>query len=396
MSAGGPGHRAPSRPGADPVAEGPRGFAAVFGRPPEAGGDAPGRVNLLGEHTDYNDGYVLPTAIPQRTRVDVARGAGPGFRVHAAEYRDTASFDLAAPPAEHHARYVHGCLRELADGGVVLPPLDLHLHSTVPIGVGLSSSAALEVATLRALRALLGLALDDVAIARLAQRAEIAYAGVQCGIMDPMASSLADTDHMLFLDTRSLERTLLPLPRGGAVLVLDSGIARRLADSGYNRRRDECREAARRLGVASLREIDDPAAVESLPDPLRARARHVVTENARVLEAAGGADAARFGALMDASHASLRDDYAVSTPELDALVALLQAHPDVHGARLTGAGFGGACVALCVPGREGAVAASALAAYRALGHAGTQRVPEPDPADRGPGGADDPCPDPGR
>jgi galactokinase len=372
-----PRHPIPSPPGGDPVVDGPRGFERVFGRPPEAGGDAPGRVNLLGEHTDYNDGYVLPTAIPQRTRVDVARGAGPGFRLHAAEYGDTASFDLAAPPAEHHARYVFGCLRELADDGTVLPPLDLHLHSTVPIGVGLSSSAALEVATLRALRALLGLAIDDVAIARLAQRAEIAYAGVHCGIMDQMASSLADPDHMLFLDTRSLERLLLPLPAGGAVLVLDSGIPRRLADSGYNRRRDECREAARRLGVASLRDVEDPADVESLPEPLRARARHVVTENARVLEAVQGADAARFGALMNASHASLRGDYAVSIPELDALVGLLQSHPDVHGARLTGAGFGGACVALCEPGREAAVGASALAAYRALGHEGSQRVPEP-------------------
>jgi galactokinase len=363
--------------GGDPVTEGPAGFAAAFGRPPEAGADAPGRVNLLGEHTDYNDGFVLPTAIPQRTRVDVARAAVPGFRLHAAEYGQTASFDLARPPAEHHARYVYGCLRELADRGVPLPPLDLHLHSNVPIGVGLSSSAALEVAVLRALRALLGLALDDVEIARIAQRAEIAYAGVQCGIMDQMASSLADDGHMLFLDTRSLDRLLLPLPAGGAILVLDSGVPRRLADSGYNTRRDECAEAARRLGVAALRDVDDPAAIEALPDPWRARARHVVTENARVLEAVQGADAARFGELMNASHASLRDDYEVSIPPLDALVALLQSHPDVFGARLTGAGFGGACVALCVPGREAAVAQSVLAAYRALGHDGSQRVPEP-------------------
>ncbi len=364
-------------PGGDPVTEGPRGFEAVFGRPPQAGADAPGRVNLLGEHTDYNDGYVLPTAIPQRTRVDVARGAGPGVRLHAAEFGTTASFGLAAPPPEHHARYVYGCLHELAARGVALPPLEIHVRSSVPIGVGLSSSAALEVATLRALRALLGIALDDVEIARLAQRAEIGYAGVQCGIMDQMAASLADTAHMLFLDTRSLERRLLPLPAGGAMLVLDSGQPRRLADSGYNTRREECREAARRLGVASLRDVDDPAALASLPEPLRARARHVLTENARVLEAVGGADAARFGVLMDASHASLRDDYAVSVPALDALVALLQSHPDVFGARLTGAGFGGACVALCVPGREDAVARSVLGAYAALGHAGSQQVPEP-------------------
>jgi galactokinase len=383
---GGDGAAAPARArpltpspaaGGDPVADGPRGFAAAFGHAPQAGADAPGRVNLLGEHTDYNDGYVLPTATPQRTRVDVARWAGPGFRLHAAEYGTTAGFGLADAPPEHHARYVYGCLRELVAHGVVLPPLELHLHSSVPIGVGLSSSAALEVATLRAVRALLGIELDDVELARIAQRAEIAYAGVLCGIMDQMASSLADTGHMLFLDTRSLARRLLPLPAGGAMLVLDSGLPRRLADSGYNTRREECRAAARLLGVAALRDAEDRNALEALPEPLRARARHVVTENARVLEAVRGADAARFGALMNASHASLRDDYQVSVPALDALVALLQSHPDVHGARLTGAGFGGACVALCVPGREAAVAASVLRDYAALGHSGSQCVPEP-------------------
>ncbi|HYF59705.1 MAG TPA: galactokinase, partial [Burkholderiaceae bacterium] len=353
------------------------GFEAVFGRAPEATADAPGRVNLLGEHTDYNDGFVLPTAIPQHTTVAVARGPGPGFRLHAAEYGETVEFDLARPPSQHHAQYVYGCLRELADDGAVLPPIDLHVHSTVPIGVGLSSSAALEVATLRALRALLGLAIDDVAIAQLAQRAEIAHAGVQCGIMDQMACSLAGEGSMLFLDTRSLERSVKPLPQGASILVLDSGVPRSLAESGYNARRDECREAARRLGVPSLREAVDRAAIEALPEPLRGRARHVVTENARVLEAAAGVDARRFGELMDASHASLRDDYEVSIPALDALVGLLQAHPDVFGARLTGAGFGGACVALCVPGRETAVASAVLAAYAAQGGRGAQRVPEP-------------------
>jgi len=364
-------------PDGGPVAEGPRGFAAAFGHDAEAGADAPGRVNLLGEHTDYNDGFVLPTATPQRTRVDVSRWTGPGIRLHAAEYGTTVAFDLERAPPEHHARYVYGCLRELAALGVELPPLELHVRSSVPIGVGLSSSAALEVATLRALRRLLAIPLDDVEIARIAQRAEIAYAGVQCGIMDQMAASLADTGHMLFLDTRSLDRRLLPLPAGGAMLVLDSGQPRRLAESGYNTRRDECREAARRLGVASLRDVADPAAIEALPDPLRARARHVFAENARVLEAVRGADVARFGELMNASHASLRDDYQVSVPALDALVGLLQSHPDVHGARLTGAGFGGACVALCAPGREAAVANSVLVAYAALGHSGSQRVPEP-------------------
>lgn len=352
------------------------GFAAVFGGPPRALGEAPGRVNLLGEHTDYNDGFVLPIAIPQRTRVEVAPGPGQGCRLHAAAYGTTIGFALDAPPLALHARYVFGCLRELADDGVALGALDLYVQSTVPIGVGLSSSAALEVATLRALRALFGLALDDVAIARIAQRAEIAYAGVMCGIMDQMAASLADTGHMLFLDTRSLDRALLPLPAGAALLVLDSGVPRSLATSGYNARRDECRQAARLLGVASLRDVSDVSALHGLPDPLRRRAHHVLTENARVLEAAAGVPAERFGALMNASHLSLRYDYEVSVPPLDALVGLLQSHPDVFGARLTGAGFGGACVALCVPGREAAIARSALGAYRVLGHEGAQLVPQ--------------------
>ena len=350
-------------------------FAAAFGAPPQAVADAPGRVNLLGEHTDYNEGFVLPIAIPQRTRVAVGRSAGPGFRLHAAHFGTTVAFDLAHRPAEHHARYVYGCLRELAAAGVVLPALDLHVASSVPIAVGLSSSAALEVATLRALRALLALALDDVEIARIAQRAEIADAGVQCGIMDQMAASLADTGHMLFLDTRTLRRAVLPLPAGASLVVLDSGVPRRLSESGYNARRAECAEAARRLGVAALRDVADARAVEVLPEPLRRRARHVVTENARVLEAAAGADARRFGALMDASHRSLRDDYEVSIPALDTLVDLLRAQPRTHGARLTGAGFGGACVALCEAGGEAEVAGRALDAYRAAGGQGARLVP---------------------
>jgi len=247
--------------------------------------------------------------------------------------------------------------------------------TTLPVGSGLSSSAALEVAMLRAMRNLLGFGLDDVKLAQIAQRAEIEHAGVRCGIMDQMAASLADTHHALWLDTLTLERRLVPLPRGSAVLVLDSGIARELAASGYNTRRAECEEGARRLGVRSLREIDTPEAADALPEPLRRRARHVVTENARVLEAVQCADPARFGALMNASHASLRDDYEVSVPELDRLVALLQAHPAVFGARLTGAGFGGACVALCRPEGLHQAAGEVLAAYAAGGGRGRRLVP---------------------
>jgi len=243
------------------------------------------------------------------------------------------------------------------------------------MGVGLSSSAALEVATLRALRELTHASLDDVRIAQLAQQAEIEFAGVRCGIMDQMASSLAGTTRALLLDTRSLEQRLVSLPAHAAVLVLDSGIARTLAGSGYNERRAECEEAARLLGVRALRDVGNPAVVETLREPLRRRARHVVSENARVLQAAAGPHAAEFGRLMNASHASLRDDYEVSVPGLDRLVALLQAHPRVFGARLTGAGFGGACVALCEAASLNAVADAVLRDYAESGGRGRRLVP---------------------
>jgi galactokinase len=350
-------------------------FKDIFGSPPEVVAHAPGRVNLLGEHTDYNDGFVLPTAIPQRTTVSMRANRGGEFVVHAADLASEARFHREEPPGDHFASYVYGCIRGVAELGVEVPVLDIYIESDVPMGVGLSSSAALEVATLRALRELLGLDLDDVRIARMAQRAEIDFAGVNCGIMDQMASSLADERSMLFLDTRTLERRLVPLPAGAELLVLDSGLSRSLAGSGYNERRAECERAASALGVRALRDVPDIDAVESLPELLRRRARHVVSENARVLEAAAGVDAESFGALMDASHASLRDDYEVSVAPLDRLVALLQAHPDVYGARLTGAGFGGACVALCREGRASDVGQSVLAAYASEGHSGRRLVP---------------------
>ncbi|MDB5743985.1 MAG: galK [Polaromonas sp.] len=350
-------------------------FEAVYGAAPGAVAQAPGRVNLLGEHTDYNDGYVLPIAIPQQTRVAMRRSSQPSFSLHAAELGAAVRFTFDEPPTEHFASYVFGCLALARAHGAQIAPLDIHVASSVPIGVGLSSSAALEVATLRCLRQLLGLALDDVQIAQLAQRAEIEYAGVRCGIMDQMASSLADTTRALLLDTRTLARRFVPLPPGSAVLVLDSGIARSLATSGYNERRAECEQAARLLGVASLRDVADAAQLQALPERLLRRARHVVTENARVLAAVDCTAAAAFGELMNASHASLRDDYEVSTPGLDTLVALLQAQPGVFGARLTGAGFGGACVALCQAGALPEVARAVLAAYREAGQSGRQLVP---------------------
>lgn len=347
--------------------------SAPFGGEPDVMASAAGRVNLLGEHTDYNSGYVLPTSIPQRTRVAMRIAEGPRSRVYSANLDALTQFGPGEPPPQQFALYVYGCIEQVRLRIRNVPPLDIWVESDVPMGVGLSSSAALEVAVLRALRELLELHIDDVVLAQIAQQAEIQHAGVNCGILDQMASSLIDSGAMLFLDTRTLERRLLPLPRGAQVLVLDSGVQRSLATSKYNERRSECEAAANALGVATLREAD-PSAIEHLPEPQRRRARHVVSENARVKRAVD-ADARGFGTLMNASHASLRDDYEVSHPALDALAALLQSDADVFGAKLTGAGFGGACVALCRTGAAEACAARVLDAYARAGYTGRKLVP---------------------
>lgn len=362
-------------------------FFEVFGHPPTVVAEAPGRVNLLGEHTDYNDGYVLPIAISQQTRVSLRPRdeTGPAsIAAHAEMLDETARFGLQSVPAEHFATYVFGCLREVHALGFAIPSLDIHISSAVPMGVGLSSSAALEVAMLRALRQLFSAKFDDVQIASMAQRAEVVYAGVHCGIMDQMAASLADTSHALFLDTRTLERRRVPLPPGSEVLVLDSGVARSLAASGYNTRRAECELAARQLKVASLRELNDASggllpleAINTLPEPLRRRVRHVVSENLRVLRAVQGVGGEEFGALMNASHSSLRDDYEVSVPQLDRLVALLQSQPGIYGARLTGAGFGGACVALCMADSAREIGRIVLQDFNRSGAGGRILVPPP-------------------
>ena len=338
-------------------------FAEVFGREPDVSASAPGRVNLLGEHTDYNDGFVLPTAIPQQTRIAMRVASGRKFAVYSSNLDAHTEFELERPPAEQFARYIYGCLKEAAHAGARIPPLEVFVTSDVPIGVGLSSSAALEVATLRALRQLFALKLDDVDIAKLAQRAEIHHAGVNCGILDQMASSLLETGSMLFLDTRTLARKQLPLPQHCEVLVIDSGVSRSLAATKYNERRAECEEAAQRLGANSLRDVTDLNRAESLPDPLRKRARHVLSENERVLRASHGLSAHDFGQLMSESHRSLSEDFEVSTPRLDELVTLMLSEPAVYGAKLTGAGFGGACVALCERGKALANADNIVTRY---------------------------------
>jgi galactokinase len=346
-----------------------------FDGPPAVHASAPGRVNLLGEHTDYNDGFMLPIATPQRTSCALALSNDDHFHFYSATLDETVSFARRHHAPQGFGSYIEGCIRLMEEHHVEVPPLRVYVDTTLPVGSGMSSSAALEVAVLRALRELTGAGVDDVLLAQMAQQAEIRFAKVNCGIMDQMASSLADEKHMLFIDARSLAHEVLPLPAGGEIIVMDTGVPRKLAASKYNERRAECDEAARRLGVASLRDVEDPDSVEQLPSPLRERARHVVRENLRVLEAVQGVPARRFGELMNASHESLRYDYEVSIEELDVLVARLREQPGVYGARLTGAGFGGACVALCEEGRAQAAAAGALAGYNAPHRHGRILIP---------------------
>ena len=372
------------RAGAEAIA---RSFEQVFGRRPDVIASAPGRVNLIGEHTDYNGGFVLPIAIPQRTWTALARAHGDRARVWSASI--TRSPGIESFTVGHEAKvrrwfdYVQGCTQALRREGTTLAGFDLAIASNVPLGSGLSSSAALEVSLLRGLRDLFGLALDDVTLAKLGQRAENDFVGAPVGLMDQMASSLADEHAALFLDTRTLAYERVPLPGGTALVVINSGVAHNHASGDYRTRRAECETAASRLGVRELRDvgIGDLQRLEALPEPLNRRARHVVTENQRVLDAVAAmkaGDAARLGALFDASHASQRDDYEVSVKEVDALVDITRAQPGVYGARLTGGGFGGSIVALVRHERARAVAEVASARYRE--HTGRQAsllVPSP-------------------
>jgi galactokinase len=351
----------------------------VRGDGPASGRDAvrssaPGRVNLLGEHTDYNEGFVLPTVIPRTTRVEMRRSAGRLFRFESATVGDDAEFAAGGPAPAGFGRYAYGCVEVLRRHGCAVAPVTARIESDLPVGVGLSSSAALEVALLRALRELFGLDIDDTRLALLAHRAETEFAGVNCGILDQMAVSLGQPGQMLLLDTRTLEARPLPFPAGAELLVIDSGVARELAGTPYNSRRAECARAAALLGVRALRDVTDTAAGASLPAPLGRRVRHVVSENSRVLRAADDGGPAEFGRLMSLSHRSLRDDFEVSVPALDCLVELLDGEPACFGARLTGAGFGGCCIALVRAGAADEVSARVLQEFAGRGFRGAERI----------------------
>lgn len=360
-----------------------RAFAARFGAAPTTYARAPGRVNLMGEHTDYNGGLVLPTPLPQATDAALARRAGAHVRAASAQAEGTvATYSLGQEaPGRGWLDYVQGLTWALRRAGYALGGFDLWLESGVPLGAGLASSAALAVSVLRALRAAFGLPLDDVRLALLAHEAESLFVGARVGTMDQMAASLGEAGSALFLDTRDLHYERVPLPPSIELVVIDSGVAHAHAAGDYNTRRAECERACALLGVGQLRELgeDDLERVNALPEPLGRRARHVVTENARVLAAVAAlraGDAARLGALCYASHASQRDDYAVSVPETDLLVDLARADPAVYGARLTGGGFGGAVVLLVRAGHARAVAERVTAAYaRRTGRTARTLVP---------------------
>lgn len=334
--------------------------------------EAPGRVNLIGEHTDYHDGFVLPCAAPQRcvaelrTRNDQCVrawsqqiGADPFEYVAGAELR-TASW----------GDYIQGLTWVLAQQGIRVGGFDLRLDSDVPLGSGLSSSAALEVSTLRALRSAFALDVDDVELARIAQRAEVEFVGAPVGIMDQMASSLASERAALFLDTRTLEFEQIPLPIGLELVVINSGVTHHHAGGDYVTRRRESEAAARMLGVERLRDVsvDRLGEINALPALAAKRARHVVTENARVLDARTAlksGDLERLGQLFVASHTSMRDDYEISIPAIDLIVDLAVREPGVFGARMTGGGFGGAVVIAAASGVAMRVAAEVSGAYAA-------------------------------
>ena len=314
---------------------------------------APGRVNLIGEHTDYNGGFVLPVVLPRRVVVELTPRDDMHVRVRSDALGDAEYVIGEEVQGQGWVDRVQAITFVIGRDGHRIRGFQARIRSDLPIGAGLASSAALAVALVRALRDAFGLAIDDRGIALFAQRADHEFVGVRSGIMDQLVASLGKDGVPLLIDTRSLGVSEVPLPAAAELLVIDSGVAHDNLSGAYNLRRRECEEAAGRLGVASLREIDGTE--WGLPDQLERRVRHVVTENARVLrtvDALRASDLEAVGTLLDASHASLRDDYEVSSPELDLLVEIARAQPAVLGARLTGAGFGGSIVAIARVGRR--------------------------------------------
>ena len=372
---------------ADRAAEG---FTSRYGQRPAGRWAAPGRVNLIGEHTDYNDGFVLPFALPHRTIVAASPGtgpaagdaadAGPGWTVWSEQSGETISLtvdDVTEPGrVTGWGAYVAGVIWVLREAGFAVPPARLAIASDVPLGAGLSSSAALESAVLTALADLGGLDLPTDDRPGLAQRAENVYAGMPCGIMDQSASIRCRADHALFLDCRSLAIEQIPFPltdAGLAILVIDSRAPHRHVTGEYAARRATCEAAAEKLGVPALRDVPPDGLAEALArldDPVaRRRVRHIVTENQRVLDTVELLRSGRvreIGPLLTASHASMRDDFEITVPEIDTAVeAALTA--GAYGARMTGGGFGGCVLALVDAAAADQVGSAVTDAYATSG-----------------------------
>jgi galactokinase len=360
-------------------------FVERFGGRPDIVVRAPGRVNLIGEHTDYNDGFVLPMALNRAAWIAL-RATGDGHvRVHGVDVGEFGDFSLAdvlsagpPPPGtlqQGWLEYLRGTAWALMDAGHELCGWEGAVAGDVPIGAGLSSSAALELATACAFAQVSDLSWDPGAMALLGQRAENAWVGVNCGIMDQMISAAGRAGHALLLDCRTLIGRHVPLPPGTAVVILDTGTRRGLVDSAYNERRSQCESVAAHFGVAALRDVTSAelaARADELGDLALRRARHVISENERTVEAAEAltrADATRMGALMNASHTSLRDDFEVSSEALDVMVACARGAAGCYGARMTGAGFGGCAVALvATESVESASRAVAAEYHNVTGH----------------------------
>ena len=336
-------------------------FRRRFGDGPARVFWAPGRVNLIGEHTDYNDGFVLPIAIDRGTLVAARKRSDRQIRVHTMNLDESGQFDLDAPGKPRSGSwldYVEGVARSLEARGAWLTGADLVIQSNVPVGAGLSSSAALEISVGMAVLSIAGLAMDGKSLALAGQAAEHEYVGIKCGIMDQYVATMAAAGHALLIDCRAVESTQVPIAfRELALVVCDTGVRHALASSEYNRRRAECEQGARLLAeilpnIRSLRDVnmDDFGQCEKdLPKLLAKRCRHVITENYRTLAGRTlleDGDGPGFGLLMLDSHASLRDDYEVSCAELDLLVETAMSVEGTLGARMTGGGFGGCTVNL--------------------------------------------------
>ena len=337
-----------------------RKFGAVYDGEPRVF-RAPGRVNLIGEHTDYNDGFVLPMAIDREAAAAIVPNDSRKYRVFTANFDESAEFDLDVTYKGERGRWINfieGMARILESKGKRLKGADMAIWSDIPSGAGLSSSAALEIVVGLAMLTVSGEEIDRTLLARSGQQTEHDYVGAKVGIMDQFASANASEGHALLLDCRSLEFENVPLDTSEvAIVICDTNVKHDLATSAYNTRREECGQAVELLkeklpGITHLRDVsvDDFEKYEALlPQPVRSRARHVVTENERTLQAADALkhnDLVEFGRLMWESHRSLRDDYEVSSPELDTLVEIAKSCDGVLGSRMTGGGFGGSTVSL--------------------------------------------------